>query len=382
MLGAWNVFDANAVSWMLLAIIGFSVYGGFKRGASGSARRLGSFVFGAVAAVLSVAAAALAAAALSPRLQIWLAERAPARPEADASSLAQFGYTALSGLRDLPLLRFAVLFLLIHIAIRLIVGLATSLLGFSGVWAVESDRRSGGAASRAVGGALGAALGAGRALIVTAVLFAYCALFPNGPLADYIQQSGLYREVATQVLQPATGRLIEKQLPVFAQAMSNELDQLWQKRYDIIDAELPDDIVQAALAVTEGRTGDEEKARALYEWVGTRIQYDDEKVAAYEQRGEWREQNPETTFATRKGVCIDYSRLYAAMARAVGLEARVVTGLGYDGRGGYGAHAWNEVYLSEQGRWAPLDSTWAKAGDWFDSPGFADTHIRQGGLTG
>ena len=180
---------------------------------------------------------------------------------------------------------------------------------------------------------IGTALGTGRALLLTAVLFAYCALFPQGPMTDYVQQSGLYREVAAQVIRPATGNLIEKQLPVFAQAMSSELDQLWQKRYDVIDAELPEDIVQAAISVTEGKSGDEEKARALYDWVGSRITYDDDKVRAYEEQGDWREQDPEHTFTTRKGVCIDYARLYAAMARAVDLDVRVVTGLGYEGAG-------------------------------------------------
>jgi transglutaminase-like putative cysteine protease len=196
-------------------------------------------------------------------------------------------------------------------------------------------------------------------------------------MTDYIQQSGLYREVASQVIRPATGTLLEKRLPVFAQAMTSELDQLWQRRYDVIDAELPKDIVAAAVSVTDGQTRDETKARVLYNWVGSRITYDNDKVKAYEEQGDWWEQNPEQTFKTRRGVCIDYARLYAAMARAVKLDVRVVTGLGYDGRGGYGPHAWNEVYLAEQKRWISLDSTWAKTGNWFDSPGFTDTHIRQ-----
>src|SRR5690606_494639 len=107
---------------------------------------------------------------------------------------------------------------------------------------------------------------------------------------------------------------------------------------------------------------------------------DDDKVIAYEEFGEWREQDPMMTFQTRKGVCIDYARLYASMARAVDLDVRVVTGLGYDGRGGYGPHAWNEVYSTSEQRWISLDPTWARTGDWFDRPGFSDTHIRQGGL--
>ncbi|QMV40910.1 transglutaminase domain-containing protein [Cohnella cholangitidis] len=380
MNGEWTVFDANLVTWTILAVVAFSFYQGIRRGASGSVKQLLYFLIGAIIAVAAIVASALAASAVSPHLQIWLSERQMDRPQPDASYLAQFGYTALSGLRDLPLFRFAALFLVFHTVIRLLTGVATRLLGtiISFPFAIVP---SGGAVNRSVGGMVGAALGTGRALLFTAVLFAYCALFPQGPMTDYIQQSGMYREIAAQVIRPATGNLIDERLPVFAQEMSGELDQLWLKRYDIIDAELPDEIGQTAVSVTEGKTGDEAKARALYDWVGSRIAYDDDKVKAYVEEGDWREQGPEQTFLTRKGVCIDYSRLYAAMARAVGLDARVVTGLGYDGRGGYGAHAWNEVYLSEQDRWVSLDSTWAKTGNWFDSPGFTDTHIRKGGLT-
>lgn len=368
--------DTNLVTIALLAIVAVSLLQGIRKGASGSARQLFSFVFHAAATVGSVVLAAFAAAWLSPQLQTWLGEHAMARPAPDAAFFKQLGYTAVSGIRDLPLLRFAVLFMAGFLVFRTLTGWFAGLVA-AVLSAPLAVARSGGAVGRAAGGAIGAALGAVRALLFTAVLFAYCALFPQGPLADYIGQSALYREVAAQVVRPAAGPLLEGRLPVFAQAMSEELEQLWLRRYDVIDAQIPDDIVNAAIAVTQDLDGDEAKARALYGWVGTRIAYDDDKVRAYEERGDWHEQDPEETFRTRRGVCIDYARLYAAMARAVGLDARVVTGAGYDGRGGYGAHAWNEVYLSEQDRWAPLDATWARTGDWFDPPRFADTHIRQ-----
>lgn len=372
----WNVFDANWVTWILVIIVAVSLFQGIRRGASGSVKHLLYFLVSSLVAIIAVILSAMAATAASPHLQEWLSDRGIVRPEPDSSVLAQFGYTVVSGLRDLPLFRFAALFLVIYTIIRLLTGLVVRIVA-SIVSLPFSVVPSGGTVSRSVGGVIGIALGTGRALLLTAVLFAYCALFPQGPMTEYIQQSGLYREVAAQVIRPATGKLIEEKLPVFAQAMTNELDQLWQKRYDVIDAELPEDIVAAALSVTDDQSNDESKARTLYDWVGSRITYDNDKVRAYEEQGDWWEQNPERTFATRRGVCIDYARLYAAMARAVDLDVRVVTGLGYDGRGGYGPHAWNEVYLAEQERWVSLDSTWAKTGNWFDSPGFTDTHIRQ-----
>jgi Transglutaminase-like enzymes, putative cysteine proteases len=368
--------DTNLVTLALLAVVAVSLLQGVWRGASGSAKRLFLFVAGTAMTLLSVALAAWAASASSLPVQRWLLKQGWEPPSPDSSGFAQLGYTLYSGVRDLPLLRFAALFLLYYLVLRFVIGRIGSLLAKVGALPFALVP-SGGAVSRTFGGLIGAALGCGRAIVLTAVLFAYCSLVPQGPYVDYVGQSSLYREAAAQIIEPAAGDLLESQFPVFAKKMQGELDQLWQKRYDIIDAELPSGIVLAAQEIVEGQTTANGKARALYDWVGTRIAYDYDKVEAYEERGEWREQTPEDTFETRLGVCIDYSRLYAAMARSVGLEVRVVTGLGYDGLGGYGPHAWNEVYLPEEERWLPLDSTWAKAGDWYDAPRFQDTHVRQ-----
>jgi hypothetical protein len=370
------VIDTNGITLALIVIVAVSLLQGLWRGASGSAKQLFIFVLSSVVSVGAIAVSAWAASYASPHIQRWLLIHGMARPSAKASSISQFFYTVVSGLRDFPLFRFAVVFLASYFVLRLATGGIVRLM--AGIGSVPlSLFPSGGPVSRVFGGILGTALGAGRALLFTALLFGYSALFPNGPVSAYIQHSGLYREVASQVIKPAAGQLLEEKLPVFAQAMTSELDQLWQRRYDVIDADLPGDIVAAAKSVTADTTDDERKAKELYNWVGSRIVYDNDKVTAYEQKGEWHEQNPEMTFATRKGVCIDYARLYAAMARAVGLDARVVTGLGYDGQGGFGPHAWNEVYLPKRKAWVPLDPTWARSGEWFDPPRFDVTHIRQ-----
>lgn len=371
-----NMLDRNWVTVALVAIVAISLLQGMRRGAKGSAKQLVVFLAGAAMTLVSVAAAAWAATAASPRVQAWLEARAWVRPAADASAPLQFGYTLFAGLRDLPLFRFAVLFLIVYLVLRTALGAAASLLIHVGAMPFGLVP-GGGPISRTFGGLIGAALGGGRAILLTALLFAYCALSPHSAFADYIQQSALYREAASQIIKPAAGTLLAERLPVFAASMQSEMDKLWQKRYDVIDADMPADIVAAARKVAGDGKTDEDKARALYAWVGSRIAYDNDKVDAYEQHGEWREQSPEDTFKTKKGVCIDYARLYAAMGRSVGLDVRVVTGQGYDGRGGYGPHAWNEVYLSERQAWIPLDSTWAKSGDWFDPPRFDDTHIRK-----
>jgi tetratricopeptide (TPR) repeat protein len=71
------------------------------------------------------------------------------------------------------------------------------------------------------------------------------------------------------------------------------------------------------------------------------------------------------TLATREADCYEFSKLYVAMARSVGLPARVVSGMAY-GDGSFGGHAWVEVYI---GDWIEIDPTWGTS--------FVDaTHIK------
>src|SRR4030095_14087852 len=71
------------------------------------------------------------------------------------------------------------------------------------------------------------------------------------------------------------------------------------------------------------------------------------------------------TLATLEADCLEFSQLYVAMARSLGLPARIVSGLAYTGAA-FGGHAWVEVYVGE---WIEVDPTW---GTDFVDP----THIR------
>ena len=370
-----NEFLASGTTVLLAGIVAVSFLQGIWRGASGSAAGLVAFAAGTLFTLGSLALAAWVAAYASPHVYGWLAARDWQRPLPEASFASQLIYTLATGLRDLPLTRFAVLFLLAYSPIRAALGFIGGLIVKIGALPLRL-LPAGGLFGRAAGGILGAALGAARATLAAVLLYGYCALFPQGPFTSDIERSEPYRWLADRIIRPAAGHVLETSLPVLTGALREELRELWQRRYEVIDAEIPPDAAEAALAITAGLESDEEKARALYRWVGTRIAYDHAKARAWEERGEWREQTPEETFRTRKGVCIDYARLYAVMARAAGLQARVVTGLGSDGRGGFGPHAWNEVYLREPDVWVPLDATWAQAGDWFNPPDFDVTHIR------
>jgi transglutaminase-like putative cysteine protease len=80
---------------------------------------------------------------------------------------------------------------------------------------------------------------------------------------------------------------------------------------------------------------------------------------------------------TKVGDCNEHTALYVAMARSIGLPARIAVGLAY-ARGAFYYHAWPEVYIDEghgRGLWLPVDPTFN------EFPADA-THVRlaRGGL--
>ncbi|MBW7474398.1 transglutaminase-like domain-containing protein [Paenibacillus oenotherae] len=373
------------VALMVMLVLVVSLVQGLRSGASGSAKRLFFFVWTAALVVISLLLAGRGAAFLSPHLRAYLIERNIVVPQEQLGALSQFWYTFVTSIRDFELLRFGLLFLLCYMLLRFVLGFLEPL----GAMLFERYRSGGNgeprqelfpqAASRTTGAAIGALLGAGRAFVVIAILFVYVSLLPDGPLTDSIRASSFYNKTADELLQPVAGDVLERG-PVLTGAVEAEFRRVLQRKYEVIDSAVPDNIAEAAHAVAKDAESDREKARALYDWIGSRIAYDWDKADNYVEQGIWKEQTPADTFGTRKGVCIDVARLYAVMARTVGLEVRVVTGQGADGRGGYGPHAWNEVRLADGG-WIPLDATWASTGDWFDPQHFERTHIRESSIT-
>ncbi|MDN4068006.1 transglutaminase domain-containing protein [Paenibacillus vini] len=368
--------DFNWVSALLLFILLFSILQGLLRGASRSAGRLVSLLSGGVLSVLGILASIPLTLWLAPIVQSWLS--GVTLPDRDLNKWEQIYYTLLTAIRDFPLMRVAVVFMLSYWLIRTLLGLVSAFAFGGSSWLgrlVFGGERPASLLSRLAGAGIGAVIGAARCLLVIAVLFISVTLFPDSGFSRYVEASPVYQQGARSVIEPLSGNLIKERLPVFTRGVQEELNGILQRRYEVIDADIPKDIGQAAAKITEGAQSDEEKARLLYDWVGSRVTYDYDKVEDYEKNGNWREQTPQMTYDSKRGVCIDYSRLYAVMARSQGLQVKVVTGLGYDGRGGYGPHAWNEVYLSEKEQWIPLDSTWAGSGDWFNPPAFNETHI-------
>jgi transglutaminase-like putative cysteine protease len=78
---------------------------------------------------------------------------------------------------------------------------------------------------------------------------------------------------------------------------------------------------------------------------------------AYEVREDGEPNSPETTLLTKTGSCRDYSVLFMAMCRVLGIACRFVSGYHYgDPEQPQYLHAWVEVYLPGGG-WRGFDPT-------------------------
>lgn len=126
-------------------------------------------------------------------------------------------------------------------------------------------------------------------------------------------------------------------------------------------------IINAAKEITLDCGSDLEMVKAIYDWVVENIEFDYEKLSKH-NKGQYDNQYGALyTINTGSGVCYDYSTLVAALARSMGIKAKVVEG---DLNQGMlkGFHAWNEVFISELDSWINIDTTLAATTgeDYFD----------------
>jgi transglutaminase-like putative cysteine protease len=107
--------------------------------------------------------------------------------------------------------------------------------------------------------------------------------------------------------------------------------------------------IKKAADLTEGLKSDSKKVAAIYNYIVSNYQYDNEKAKSV-QSGYIPE--VDDVFRNKKGICYDYSVLFAAMLRSVGIPAKVLMGTSTNVDG---YHAWNQVYLN--GKWITVDTT-------------------------
>jgi hypothetical protein len=109
--------------------------------------------------------------------------------------------------------------------------------------------------------------------------------------------------------------------------------------------------VAKAKSLCAQATSNSAKVSAIYRFITVNVKYDYAKANSV-QSGYL--PDVDSTLASKKGICFDYSALMAAMCRSQGIPTRLVIGTA-----SVGYHAWNEVYL---GGWIRYDSTFGAAG--------------------
>jgi hypothetical protein len=121
------------------------------------------------------------------------------------------------------------------------------------------------------------------------------------------------------------------------------------------------EIVAMAKNVTDGVTSIHDKASEIYSFVISHLHFS----AQEEERGAlWALENG-------TGDCSEYSYLFAALCRAIGIPARVQAGFAFPYSSGSmeDGHMWAEYYLENYG-WVPVDATWRRF-DQLDSKHFS-----------
>lgn len=113
-------------------------------------------------------------------------------------------------------------------------------------------------------------------------------------------------------------------------------------------------IVELAKEIVAGSKSQREAVVRINRWLMDNIEYDWSSYRDGSYAG--KNYSALTTMETRVAVCQGFANLFAGLARASGIKARVVSGYGVSNVGGGGSHAWNQVYI--EGQWLNIDSTW------------------------
>jgi len=133
------------------------------------------------------------------------------------------------------------------------------------------------------------------------------------------------------------------------------------------------DIKKLSFSITDDKNTVAEKAQAIFDYVRTTLKYSDERLT----------ENPlrygakESLENTDQAVCMEYTDLYIALARASGIPARELDGYAYNADNNIGyidaLHAWVEVYIPPYG-WMPIDPTWSSTASSLDYFNKLDTN--------
>jgi len=141
----------------------------------------------------------------------------------------------------------------------------------------------------------------------------------------------------------------------YRQVMQSTVDVFYTDTFSIFlqsiqfinwDDESP--AVKIARELVSDKKSDYEKVRAIYDYIVHNFSYDFNKTELpYDYLPDI-----DKMMKDKKGICYDFSSLFASMLRSVGIPAKLVKGYGSKTKG---YHAWNEVYID--GSWKLIDTS-------------------------
>ena len=237
-------------------------------------------------------------------------------------------------------------------------------------------------------------------LIVTLLLTLYSMSFPSPIISDQLDQSQVYKLINQYAIEPILNSSYVQKLPVLFNKTIVQLDQsqipneflkegsslpsklgngsriIWYFNGVTLDQAIKSnqaiDSFASDLVLAENDT--RKKAKAIYKWIAFNVKYDYDKASQISNKkiGDT-SSGAIQAFNTKTGICFDYSSLYVAMCRAVGLKVRLIVGMGFNGMV-WGEHAWNQVYIPAEDTWINVDTTFAIGGNYFDRPNFDKDH--------
>ncbi len=116
---------------------------------------------------------------------------------------------------------------------------------------------------------------------------------------------------------------------------------------------------------------DLEFVQAIYAWVRDNVTYDKQKAVDVQQNLEYAP-DVDDTMRDKTGICYDYAAMTAAIFRSNGIPTKLIKGQVDTGDGKMIAHAWNMIWLEEEGwitvsipttpeEWQRIDLTFAAA---------------------
>ena len=162
-----------------------------------------------------------------------------------------------------------------------------------------------------------------------------------------------------------TSYTVQSALPIFdpqqLEQAPNDVPKSILDRETVLPADFPQDVTDEAQRVVGGASTTYDKALALQDYFRNNFTYDLTVPPGHSDSA-----IEDFLFNTKRGYCEQFAGTYAAMARSLGLPARVAVGFTpgdedpvnpgrYHVRG-LNAHAWPEVYISGQG-WVLFEPT-------------------------